>query len=112
MALPMFAPKTSASAAAGVIKCAYASDIMRSTLATLECTAQVMTAARMTQSTGSPVIAPMSTRTPGAFSAGASVSSRIWRQQHQAQADRDAPEILEAGAGPAAEGNQTQNKED
>jgi len=34
------------------------------------------------------------------------------RQQHQAQADRDAPEILEAGARPAAEGNQTQNKKD
>ena len=47
------------------------------TLATLECTAQVTTAPMMMQSTGSPVMALMKTRTPGAFSAGASVSSRI-----------------------------------
>ena len=48
-----------------------------STLATLECTAQVTTAPMMMQSTGSPVMAFMKTRTPGAFSAGASVSSRM-----------------------------------
>ena len=51
--------------------------MISSTLATLECTAQVMSAAMTMQSTGSPVIDDITTRTPGAFSAGASVSSRM-----------------------------------
>ena len=51
--------------------------MISSTVATLECTAHVTTAPMTMQSTGSPVIAFMKTRTPGAFSAGASVSSRI-----------------------------------
>ena len=59
------------------MKCANASDITSSTLATLECTTQVTTAPKTMQSTGSPVMAFMNTRMPGAFSAGASVSSRM-----------------------------------
>ena len=51
--------------------------MISSTLATLECTAQVTTAPITMQSTGSPVMAFMNTRMPGAFSAGASVSIRI-----------------------------------
>ena len=51
--------------------------MISSTLATLECTSQVTIAANRMQSTGSPVMAFMNTRTPGAFSAGASVLSRI-----------------------------------
>ena len=51
--------------------------MISSTVATLECAAQVTTAPIRMQSTGSPVMAPISTRTLGAFSAGASVSSRI-----------------------------------
>jgi hypothetical protein len=47
------------------------------TLARLECAAQVTTAPITMQSTGSPVMAFMNTRIPGAFSAGARVSSRI-----------------------------------
>ena len=48
-----------------------------STVATLECAAQVSAAAITTHSIGSPVMAPSSVRTTGACSAGASVSSRI-----------------------------------
>ena len=47
------------------------------TLATLECTTQVTMAPITMQSTGSPVMAFMNTRMPGAFSAGASESSRM-----------------------------------
>ena len=57
MALPRLAPSTSASAAAGVMKCEYASDMISSTVATLECAAQVSAAAITMHSTGSPVIA-------------------------------------------------------
>ena len=45
--------------------------MISSTLATLECTAQVMPAARITQSTGSLVTEVMNSRTVGALSAGA-----------------------------------------
>ena len=41
--------------------------MIRRTLATLECTAQVTTAPRTIQSTGSPVMAFMKTRAPGAL---------------------------------------------
>ena len=51
--------------------------MIRSTLATLECTAQVTSAAMTMHRMGSPVMADITTRTPGAFSAGASVSSRM-----------------------------------
>ena len=50
-----------------------------STTAALEWAAQVRAAAIKMHSTGSPVIASSSARTLGAFSAGASVSSRICR---------------------------------
>ena len=79
MALPRLAPSTSASAASGVTKCDSASDMMRSTTATLECAAQVSAAAISTQRTGSWVIEASSVRTAGASSAGASVSSRMCR---------------------------------
>ncbi|MGY4595435.1 hypothetical protein ACVWXL_003181 [Bradyrhizobium sp. GM22.5] len=51
--------------------------MISSTLATLECTAQVTSAAITMHRTGSPVMEDITTRTPGAFSAGASVSSRM-----------------------------------
>ena len=46
-------------------------------MATLECAAQVRAAASTMHSTGSPVMALSRRRTSGAFSAGASVSSRM-----------------------------------
>jgi hypothetical protein len=52
-----------------------------STTAALEWAAQVSAAAIRTHKTGSPVIAARSARTLGAFSAGASVSIRIWRDR-------------------------------
>src|SRR5258708_1598303 len=52
--------------------------MIRSTVATLECTAHVRPAATTTHNTGSSVIASSRTRTVGAFSAGASVSRRMW----------------------------------
>ncbi|MGY3359038.1 hypothetical protein ACVWZK_005701 [Bradyrhizobium sp. GM0.4] len=51
--------------------------MISSTLATLECTAQVTSAAITMHRTGSPVMEDITMRTPGAFSAGASVSSRM-----------------------------------
>src|SRR6478752_2263936 len=51
--------------------------MISSTLATLEWTAQVTSAAITMHRTGSPVMEDITTRTPGAFSAGANVSSRM-----------------------------------
>ena len=51
---------------------------MSSTIAALECAAQVSTPAIRIQSSGSPVAAASSARTLGASSAGASVSSSMW----------------------------------
>ena len=77
MALPRFAPSTSASAAAGVMKWEYASDMISSTVATLECAAQVSAAAITMHSTGSPVIDCRRVRTIGASSAGARLTIRM-----------------------------------
>ena len=51
--------------------------MISSTVATLECAAHVSRAASRMHITGSPVMAPSSTRTLGALSAGCSVSSRM-----------------------------------
>ena len=77
MALPRFAPSTSAKAAAGVMKWEYASDMISRTVATLECAAQLKAAAITMHSTGSPVIDCRRVRTTGAFSAGAELTSRM-----------------------------------
>ena len=67
--------------------------MISSTVATLECAAQVSTAAITTHSSGSPVMAPSSVRTAGACSAGRErVEQDMQREQHQAEADRDAAE--------------------
>ena len=77
MALPRLAPSTRARAADGVTKLEYASDMISSTVATLEWAAQVSRAASRMHITGSPVMAPSRTRTLGALSAGCRVSSRM-----------------------------------
>ena len=51
--------------------------MISSTMATLECAAQVSAAAIRTHSTGSPVMALSNARTLGALSAGARVVSRM-----------------------------------
>ena len=62
--------------------------MISSTVATLECAAQVSRAASRMHITGSPVMAPSSTRTLGALSAGCQrVEQDVQRQQHQAEAD-------------------------
>jgi hypothetical protein len=60
--------------------------------------------------TGSSVIALSSTRAPGAFSAGASVSSRK-REQRQFQADRLTAKILEPRAVSSTERKQADDKQ-
>ena len=84
-----------------------------STTAALEWAAQVSAAAIRTQSTGSLVIAASSARTLGAFSAGASVSSRMCRdKQHQADADRDAPESRVRRPPPRLNADDTNQEQD
>src|SRR3981081_3165709 len=93
----------------------------RRTLATLECTAQVMMAPMTMQRTGSPVMAFMKTRTPGAFSAGARVSSTICsassiRPRPMATRPRSLmreparPRGVRGGARAAAEGDQAEDE--
>jgi len=54
----------------------------------------------------------MKTRTPGAFSAGRQrVEQNMQRQQHQAEPDRDAADVLDARASAAAEGDQADDEE-
>ena len=81
------------------------------TLATLECTAQVTTAPIRMHSTGSPVMAFMKTRAPGACSAGASVSSRICSDSNiNPSPIADAADILDPRARSAAEGDEADDE--
>jgi hypothetical protein len=60
-----------------VTKLEQASDMINSTVATLECAAQVRVAATMTHNTGSAVMAENKGRLVGAFSAGAKLSIKM-----------------------------------
>jgi len=64
---------------------------------------------------GSPVIASRSARTLGAFSAGANVSSRMCREQHEAEANGHAAKVAGACSAAKLECQQTdqeQNRRD
>ena len=64
------------------------------------------------QSTGSPVMAFMNTRTPGAFSAGASVSSRICSASSiRPSPMKTRPMSLTRERGAAAEGDQADDEQ-
>src|SRR5580698_5681688 len=69
IALPRFAPRIRAIAAAGVTNPEYASDITSRTTVTLEWAAQVSAAAPRRQRMGSRVVAASKVRTAGAVSA-------------------------------------------
>ena len=87
--------------------------MISSTVATLECAAQVMPAAITMQSTGSAVIASISTRTLGAVLGRCErIQQDVQRQQHQAETDQDAADILDPRARPGAEGDEAEDEED
>ena len=67
-AAPRLAPSTSAKAACGGITPLAAKEAINSTVATLECAAQVKAAAKITSMTGCVAIAPINSRRLGTSS--------------------------------------------
>ena len=86
--------------------------MISSTVATLECAAQVSAAASRMHITGSPVMAPAARARSVRLGGRERIEQDVQRQQHQAEPDGDATEVLDPAAGAAAEGDDARDEQD
>ncbi len=111
MDVPTLAPRTMASVASGLAMPVAAREMMVSTTATLEWAAQAKSAANARLRIGSPVIAVRISRAARDSSAGLNGGAEeVQGKQHQAEADGDATEVVNARGAAATKGDEARRR--